>query len=700
MKGTRLQVQTRQLAIGVDVGGTFTDLVCSDGMRNWRVKAPTDPHDFGNGVVAACERIAEEMRCPLEVLLGQVARFGLGTTAVTNVLATRRGRRVGLLTTRGFEYQLPAARGRRVFNDGWLEMPWVPVSPDRILGIDERVDRDGKVLRVIDDDQVVAAARWLVLERGVDAFAVSFLWSFRNPANESRAVALLREQFPEIPTHSGVELHPTIREYERTTMAVLNAFAADSLDGIERLRDRLCDDGLAVPLLLLQASGGTTTIEEARRAPIGLAQSGPAAGAVAAAEVAASVGIADALCCDMGGTSFDVAFITKGVPERRQRGELHGVITAQTTVDVESVGSGGGSIAWIDNRGLLRVGPQSARAQPGPVCYGRGGTEPTVTDALVVLGYIHPGGFLGGALHLDREAALAACERVGAALGMDGIETAWGIREIALAEMIKAVRSRLASGGLDPRTLALVSFGGCGQLFTPVISEAVGIPTVLVPRAASVLSAFGAASAEVQSERTSAFDQVMPVDATRLGRQMAELGAAADADVAKTGIAGAQRSVAFEADLRFYRQASELSIPIPDGPVDQQGLLEDFLRTYARRYGQATLVNDSQVELVALRAIARGRTVRATLAIDAGGARDGASPETSARRRVRLDRERDEAVDVYAADALEAGHAFVGPALIDAADTTIWVPAGARARMDERGTLRLTLANANSAEAR
>jgi N-methylhydantoinase A len=686
------------LAIGIDVGGTFTDVVCSDGSHNWRAKAPTDPKDFGNGVVAACERVAGEIGCSLETLLGRVARFGLGTTAVTNVLATRKGRRVGLLTTSGFEYQLPAARGRRVFNQGWLEMPWVPVDPDCIVGIDERVDRDGKVLRGLEDDEVLAAAHRLVEGHGVDAFAVSFLWSFRNPSNETRAVSLLRRQFPEIPTHSGVELHPTIREYERTTMAVLNAFAADSLDGIERLRDRLRERGLGVPLLLLQASGGTTTIEEARRAPIRLAQSGPAAGAVAAAEVGASVGVANALCCDMGGTSFDVAFITKGAPERRQRGELHGVFTAQTTVDVESVGSGGGSIAWIDNRGLLRVGPQSARALPGPVCYGRGGTEPTVTDALVVLGFIDPEAFLGGALRLDVEAARSACARVGSALGLNELETAWGIREIALAEMVKAVRARLASGGLDPRKLAIVSFGGCGQLFTPLIAEFVGIPRVLVPRAASVLSAFGAASADVQNERARAVDEIMPVDEGRLASQMAELGAQADADVAGAGIAEAQRSVRFEADLRFYRQTWELSIPIGEGPLDQKGILEDFRRTYARRYGEATLVTDSQVEFVALRAIGTGRTVRASLASDPGSVRVGTRPERASRRSVRIDRERAQVVDVYAAEALEAGHEFTGPAIVDAADTTIWVPAGARARSDERGTLHLELKGRGAGE--
>jgi len=678
----------KELAIGIDVGGTFTDVVCSDGLGTWRAKAPTDPADFGNGVLDGCRQVAEAMGSSLEEMLARVVRFGLGTTAVTNVLATRQGRRVGLITTAGFEYQLPAARGRRVFNEGWLDMPWLPVDEDCIAGIQERTDRDGKVLRALDEQELLGAVHRLVDEKSVQALAVSFLWSFRNPENEMRALSLMRKHFPRIPSLSGVELHPTIREYERTTMAVLNAFAADALDGIERLRDRLRKVGLSAPLLLLQASGGTTTIEEARRAPIRLAQSGPAAGAVAAAEVAASCGISDALCCDMGGTSFDVAFITQGSPQRRQRGELHGVFTAQTTVDVESVGSGGGSIGWIDNRGLLRVGPQSARAVPGPVCYGRGGTQPTVTDALVVLGYIDPGRFLGGALQLDVDAARAACERLGERLRLGDWMTAWGIREIALAEMVKAVRARIASGGLDPRKLSIVSFGGCGQLFTPVIAEAVGIPRVLVPDAASVLSAFGAASADVQHERTRAIDELVPADDRCVAASMAELGAQVSADVAAAGIGERDRSVRFEADLRFYRQAWELSVPLADGPLDQNRLLEDFRRIYASRYGEATLVTGSRVEFVALRAIGRGRTVRAALvARDEGEVREGTRPPAARRRSVRVDRENVLEVDVYDTEALRAGHTFCGPALVDALDTTTWVPVGARVVVDARRTL-------------
>jgi len=678
-------------AIGIDVGGTFTDAVCSDGTRSWRAKAPTDPADFGNGVIAACEQVAGVLGFSLAELLRQVARFGLGTTAVTNVLATRKGRRVGLFTTAGFEYQVPAARGRRVFSEGWLEMPWVPVEPECIVGIDERVDREGKVLRPLDDDELLRSAKRLVDEREIEALAVAFLWSFRNPENEARATGILRDHFATLPVFSGVELHPTIREYERATMAVLNAFAADALDGIGELSERLREIGLSVPLLLLQASGGTTTIEEAQRAPIRLAQSGPAAGAVAAADVAATLGISDALCCDMGGTSFDVAVVAGGTPERRQRGELHGVFTAQTTVDVDSVGSGGGSIAWIDNRGLMRVGPQSARALPGPVCYGRGGSEPTVTDAMVVLGYLDPSHFLGGSLQLDAEAAREACARVGEALRLDAEEAAWGIREIALAEMVKAVRARLASGGLDPRELAIVSFGGCGQLFTPVIAQAVGIPTVLVPSAASVLSAFGAASADVQHERTCAIDQVFPVDASHIAKVMSELGERVDADVAADGISAGKRSVDYEADLRFYRQAWELSIPIENGAFDSERLLERFHATYASRYGEATLVTGSQVEFVALRAIGRGRAVRAVLAAAEAGVREGTRPDAAGRRSVRLERGSAFEVEVHRSRDLEAGHVFTGPALVDAVDTTIWVPPATRVAVDERGTLRMEL---------
>ncbi len=682
-----------KICIGVDVGGTFTDAVVTDGSGTWRAKAPTTPGDVGRGVLDAVRLAAQRSGHELEAVLPGVRRFGLGTTAVTNVLASRAGLRVGLLTTEGFEALVPLARGRRLNDDeGWLAPPPEIVDPDCVVGVAERIDRDGTVLVPIDVDDVVAAARRLVDEAGVEAFAISFLWSFRNPVHEDQAAHALRQAFPDLPVTAGSELYPAIREYERTTFAVLNAYTAGAFAGVEDLAKTLESLGLRVPLLLVHSAGGSITIGEARRVPVGLAESGPAAGVAACVTVAAATGTPDVVTCDMGGTSFDVSIVAGGQPTRRTRGELMGIWTALSLVDLESIGAGGGSIGWSDARSMLRVGPRSAGSQPGPACYGRGGTSATVTDALVVLGYLDPARFLGGGMRLDEDAAFESCARLGAQLGLDAGEAAWGIRHLALTGMVKAVRGRLASRGLDPRAFGLLSFGGCGALFTPEIARELGSPRVLVPELASVLSAFGAATTDVRRERLRAVDAAMPADAELLEKLTTELGAGIDDDLAADGIPADRRRVVFEADLRFRRQVWELAIPLRDGPVTPaavDAVLEDFRAEYALRYGRGSLVLGAPIELVSLRAVGTGVAPRASL--DAGHGEtvpDGTPAEAVDHRRVRVQRagDGDLDVDVYAGAELRTGHTLTGPALVDGTDTTIWVPEATTMHVDRHGT--------------
>lgn len=677
--------QASRFAIGVDVGGTFTDLVCSDGVSCWRAKSPTEPADFGAGVLAGLELLAAQIGFGVEGMMAQVARFGLGTTAVTNVLATRKGRRVGLITTAGFEGHLRAARGRRTHKEGWLELPWSPVADQCVAGVAERVNRHGVVRRELEDADLVAAARSLVDGQGINAFAVSFLWSCRNPVHEQRAVELLQSHFPSLPVFSGVALLPVMREYERTTTAALNAFCADALDGVDALETKLEALGMTTPMLLMHASGGTMTVEEGRRTPLGLASSGPAAGAVAAASLLTTLGIQNAVCADMGGTSIDVAVIEGGTPVRRQRGEVNGIFTAQSSIDVESVGAGGGSIAWIDSRELLRVGPQSARATPGPVCYGRGGTEPTVTDAMVVLGYIDPARFIGGTLLLDRDAAFAACERLGARIGLDVWETAWGIREIAMAEMAKTVRARLATSGLDPRELALVAYGGSGSLFTTAIAKEVGVPRIVTPRMASVFSAFGAAVADLRRERVEAIDRLLPADPAFLADRIAALRASVANDLSHDGVEPAAQTLKMFGHFRFFRQKWELTLPLEQDQFDSEATGAAFRRAYAARYSEGALAVGAPVEMVVLQAIGEGRTVRAVTPVEAEAPSDGrCAPDEH--RELYLGKGVKTCVPTYVAENLVNGDVIAGPALIDAIDTTLWVPDGAIARRDARGT--------------
>ncbi len=685
-----------RMVIGVDIGGTFTDAVLTDGRTTWRAKAPTTPDDVGGGVIDACHLVAERAGTTLATLLPTVGRLGLGTTAVTNILASRRGRPVGLITTRGFEDLVPLARGRRVNEDGWLVMPPQVVDRSCIVGVDERIDRHGAVLRSLDAAEVVAAGRDLVERRGAEAIAVSLLWSFKNPVHEEQATAALTEALPGVPVMSGAALHPVIREFERSTFALLNAYTSGALAGVERLAADLARLGLAVPVLLVHSGGGSISVEEARRVPINLAESGPAAGVAAAVAVAQASGVADAITCDMGGTSFDVSVISGGQPARRNRGELMGIWTALSLVDVDSIGAGGGSLGWVDARGMLRVGPHSAGAVPGPACYGRGGADPTITDALLVLGYLAPDRFLGGAMALDGEAAQAACGRLGQRAGLSAGDLAWGMREVALAGMAKAVRGRLAERGLDARDHILVSYGGCGGLFAADIARAIGARRVLIPELASVLSAFGTATADVRRERAQSLEVPLPVDVDMVAAVAEKLRAEVDADVAADGIDPRDRSVGFEVDLRFKRQKWELAVPLVGDRVDAAALdrlVDDFHTEYARRYGEGALMAGAVVELVGLRAIGVGRTVKPDLRHTLASPGEAGGERPVATRHVQLERGgQPVGVDVHYGPDLGPGSRLRGPALIDGIDTTVWVPAGAALMVDDNHTLVLEVA--------
>jgi N-methylhydantoinase A len=680
-------------SVGIDVGGTFTDLACGDGESLWRAKSPTDPQEFGRGVLGACRLVAEQIGLGLEEFLSKVERFGLGTTAVTNALVEKHGVRAGLLTTAGFEDTIDNARSRRISIDGYLVPPWSPIQRADVIGVHERVDRDGNVLVPVDLEAVQAAVVELVETHRIEALAVSFLWSFKNSANELAVVEFLRREFPDLPVFSGVELHPSIREYERTLVAALNAVTSKELDGIEALARELAASGLRVPLLLLQTSGGTVSLAEARRSPVVLVASGPAAGVMAAAEVCAAEGLTDAICGDMGGTSFDLAVIAEGQPQRSERGELHGMILAQPRVDTLSIGSGGGSIAWVDGRGLLRVGPRSARAWPGPACYGNGGQDATITDALVVLGYIDPSSFLGGSMRLDREAALGVCARLGEPLGLSAEETAWGIREIALAEMTKATRLHAGSSGLDPRSLALISYGGSGGLFTPSIAAETSIPRVIVPPAASVLSAFGAASADVRRQRIKSADVLLDmVDAEEIGAELKRLGTSVFQDVGDDGVPEADRSLAYDIGVRFFRQTSEVSVALEGTTIDAEAIRTEFFHQYAARYGMGAIARNAQLEVTFLRAVATGRLPRATFPVIPASRTVGV-PEPSSHRTVFLDREGSEQVPCYRTPDLVPGDRIHGPALADDVDTTVFIPRGVTLTVGERGSLRLDVSS-------
>jgi N-methylhydantoinase A len=691
--------------IGIDIGGTFTDAFLTDGADGWRGKAPTTPGALVDGLLASLEAAVAQAGRSLDEVLGRTERFAVGTTAVKNTLTELSGSPTGVLVTRGFGDLLRIARGHRLAQDG-MSVPLPEVVPrSAVEEVGERVDRRGAVLVPLDERDVERAVRRLVEEERIEALAVCFLWSFHNPTHERRARDIARRLYPELFVTCSAEVFPVIREYERLMTTVLNAYTWRSfsafMDALERaLRDR----GLRAPVSVMQANGGTFSREEARAKPVFLAQSGPVAGVAAARRLGHSMGLADVITGDMGGTSFDVSVIVDGDAMHRVRAELFGFWTGMVMVDVASIGAGGGSIAWIDERGMLRVGPRSAGARPGPAAYSGGGTQATITDALVVLGLLDPAYFLGGRIALSAERAEDAVGPVAAALGLSVPAAAAGIYRTALEQMRGAIKTLLVEKGLDPRRFAFMSYGGCAGLFAGGIAVELGIPTVVVPRLASVFSAYGAAMADVRRDLSRTCFQAMPADPKVVQDAFDELSRQAQHAVEAEGVAPARVEIRWEADLRFRRQQWEVTVPLEPGPVTAETVacLERTFRTrYEALYGPGTALMAAGVDLVNCRAVGLGRmaAVEPAAAATARAAPAARLPQKPARR-LAADLEPGAAagvpgeraaepgplVTVWDGEASADGAAVDGPAIIERRDTTIYVPSRMRAVVDERGS--------------
>lgn len=689
------------IQLGVDVGGTFTDVVaCWDGGVA-RTKVRSTPSDPSEGVLNACRQVAEEMGTTMARLLPRLTRFGLGTTVVTNVLATATGRRLGLITTAGFEEIIPLARGRLIPDGGWLVRPPSLVDRDCIIGVRERCHRDGSVSVPVDPDEILAAGERLVQEAGVESLVVSFLWAFRNHSNEDRASELLRKEFPDTPVISAAGLAPVIREYERTQFALLNAYVGDALDWLAPLAHRLSTEGMTAELVLLHSSGGAISREGAVNVPVGLAQSGPAAGVAAATALAQRTGTPSVVTCDLGGTSLDVAIVHDGQPLRRTRGEIVGHWTTMSMVDIDSVGSGGGSIAWVDSVGALRVGPRSAGAEPGPACYGQGGQEPTLTDALVVLGFIDPGHFSAGHIRLDPEAAFRACESVGTRIGVGPEVAAWGIREVALALMSRAIKRRLASRGLAGAELSLVVFGGCGPLFGAELGADVQARSVIIPQEAAVFSALGAAMTPLRREVMRPVMARLPMEESALQDVCVAASEEAKALLQGDGVPVSAISTEMAIEMRFERQAWEMNIPL-DGTrpaeVTPTECADLFRREYARRFGEGALSSGVGIEIVAVRALAREQAEAYQASVSTPRHRhspDGREDQRSLHLEKTGPRVQ---VPVLPYRSFSEGTTVDGPALIQAEDTEIWIPHDYVAQMYGDGSLSITAIDGKAGE--
>ncbi|HYR96876.1 MAG TPA: hydantoinase/oxoprolinase family protein [Candidatus Binatus sp.] len=682
-------------AIGIDVGGTFTDCFVTDGARGWRGKAPTTPPALADGLMAALETAAADVGRPLAELLAASTHFALGTTAVTNCLAQLAGAPTGLFVTQGFGDLWSMARGHRLGIDGMSHPLPTLVPRRRIAEMPERVDRDGVVLTPLDERAVAMALDRLVVEEGIESLAVCLLWSFRNPSHEEGVRQIAQRRHPGLHVSCSADLFPVIREYERMTTTVLNAYTWRACSAfLDAVETRLAAAGLRVPVAVMQSNGGTFSPGEARAKPVFLAQSGPVAGVSAAQEIGRRLAIGDLITGDMGGTSFDVAVIHDGAPERRTRAELFGLWTGLSMVAVDSIGAGGGSVAWRDARGVLRVGPRSAGADPGPACYGRGGTEPAVTDALVALGLIDPRNFLGGRVVLDGESAVAALGGLGRTVGLDAKETARGVYRLACEQMTLSVKALLVERGLDPRRFAFVCYGGCGPLFGAPIGHALGIGRVVVPGLAAVFSAFGAGTADVRREAVRTLFRPLPLDADEVAASFAALEMDVSAAMRAEGIAEGEVVVGREVDLRFRGQTWEVTVPLGTLAAAAVGALADAFRArYAALYGRGALAHAAGIDLVNCRVIATGMPRPAAPApplgpSDASLAMRGARPVWLPGASTAV------GVTIYDGERLVPGMTLAGPALVERRDTSVFVPAGDRARIEAFGDMLIEIRHA------
>jgi N-methylhydantoinase A len=688
--------------VGIDIGGTFTDAALVDGRTGQArvVKVLTTPEDPARGFMAALERGLGECGAGGP----DVAAVVHATTVATNAIIEGKTARVGMLVTRGFRDILEIGRQiRSRLYDVHLQKP-APLVPRRwSLEIPERLDADGAVLEPLDEGAVREAVRRLRAEK-VEAVVICFLHSYLNPAHERAAAAIVRAEMPQTWLSVSSEVCPEFREYLRGSTAAVNAAVMPIVSRyVDALESRLAALGATAPFYVMQSSGGVMTSASAKERPVYMVESGPAAGVIAAGAVAAPYRYANVLSFDMGGTTAKVGLIQDGrlrlstemevgaqavTPLGEGRGGGYPVRTP--VIDLVEVGAGGGSEAWIDAGGALRVGPRSAGARPGPACYGKGGTTPTITDANLTLGRLDPGFFLGGEMALDVDAARRAiAAKVATPLGLDPLAAASGIVEIANAHMIGAMRLVSVQRGYDPRDFVLVAFGGAGPLHANALARELGIPTVLVPPSPGIASAIGMLATDVRHEfvatRRVRLDGLTPEALEALFADFAREG---QARLERDGVPPSERRTLRSADLRYHGQSFELPVTVPPGPLaaaDVERLRAEFHAQHERAYGYAA--PEDAVELVNVRLAAIGVTPKPRRApLPEGG--PSAAPALKGHR------------DVWFAEVggfrptqvldrgkLLRGNVIEGPAIVEEPDASTLVHPGWSAVVDEHGNL-------------
>ncbi|MBI4320499.1 MAG: hydantoinase/oxoprolinase family protein [Chloroflexi bacterium] len=677
--------------VGVDVGGTFTDFLLMDKEGKGRIaKTFTTPRDPSVGVIDGLHVLAAQTGLGVKDLLRETEIIVHGTTITTNAVLTGQGARTGLLTTKGFRDILAMRRGLRERQYDSKCSPPPSLAPRYLRQpVEERVNRDGEVVVPLNEADVQKAVRRFE-EEGVEAVAICFLFSFLNPAHERTAREMLERLAPEISVSLSSEILPQVRVYERVSTTVLNAYVAPLLARyLERLQARLEENGFEGMLLIMQSNGGVMSPLVASRFAANTLLSGPAAGPCAGLQYARAHGLSDIISIDMGGTSFDACLVKGGSPQLTANGDRSGYRIALPMMDMHTIGSGGGSIAWIDAGGLLRVGPRSAGAEPGPVCYGRGGQEPTVTDADLLLGYLDPHFFWGGGIKLDVEGAERAIrDRIAKPLGRSTIEAAHGIFQVVNSNMAAAVRVVSVQRGFDPREFGLVVAGGAGPIHAGTIAEELGIPRVIVPGEPSVFCAAGMLLSDLRHDFVRTYvERLDRLDFGKVNELFAQMQAEALDTLAVEGIPPARIALSFAADLRYVGQFNEVETPLDalDGGFTQRDLdsvLQAFNKRHDSLYGYS--MPYAPAEMINLRLHACGSTDKPVF-----GQQSFAGPDASGAlkgtRKVFLGGAFTE-VPVYDGHLLQYGNEVPGPAIVEQPTTTIIVSQGSGLMCDEFGS--------------
>jgi N-methylhydantoinase A/oxoprolinase/acetone carboxylase beta subunit len=676
----------REFEIGVDIGGTFTDVVCRDTEGRTRlVKIPTTRGNPSLGVRSALEL----MRRDWGIAPAAIARFVHGTTVATNAVIEGKGAKIGVIATEGFKDVLEIGRQMRHAMYDLVLQPEAAgfLAPGRLRKeVRERIGPTGEVLIPLDEASVERAVRELIAEE-VSAVAVSLLFSFLNPAHEERVREIIQRLAPEMMVSLSSEVDPAFREYERTCVTAFDAYIKPVVGQyLARMERDLAEAGVAAPLQIMQSRGGIASARIARQRPVRLFLSGPAAGVVGGLEVGKSLGLDDLITVDIGGTSCDIALVSGGQPLIRAEGSIGRYAVRVPMVDVTAIGAGGGSVAWIDDAGSLRVGPKSAGSEPGPACYGRGGDEATVTDASLVLGYIDPAYFADGTVALEPGLAKEVIERrIAGPLGRSVEAAALGIHRVVNAQMAEAIRFVSIGRGIDPRGYTLVPLGGAGPLHATALARELGIHQIAVPLRPGVLSAAGLLRAPVEHEVSAALPRPLAGLAWAAVRTaLDELDRRCGALMRAEGIAARQCRTSYSADVCYIGQSHHLEVPlVPEAAAPLAELYREFQRMHDRIYGHST---EAPARLVNLRAIHRSSLAEPRPAAYEGRAGHG---KKGARRILVGDAGAAVVAAIYDRSSLGPGAKVVGPAIVEQADTTSLIEPGWHGRVAPDGTLLL-----------